>query len=394
MKIGILTLHYGFNEGAILQAKALASLIEKLRPGASAEIVDHRYPGKLQVYHAGVDARRKALQSAIDHWLPLSRARFLSEDRHPTLEYCRKNYDCLIVGSDVVWSLRYQRRLRRILGKGILPRQRDPFFPAFPNVYWPEHVHSRVRIAYAASCGNLWWEDVPRTERKSMARILDGFYAIGYRDERTRLFLSGLSPELASRSQKVPDPTIAFDLIQAHGGEEAEVKLRDAGMQPDRPNALLIMKESHIAQAIGRMLKIRGFRLAATGSFGGLSDVDINELALSPLEWGWLPRAFQLCVTERMHATIFALLGGTPVLALDMNDRRADSRTKLQDLMEDVKLDSCYLHQDNIKLGDVEKKIDQLMSVGLDKKMVQSFLDARRREGEEFLMAALSSVPG
>lgn len=47
--IGITTLHYGFNEGAILQAYALSRLIETLT-GVPAKVVDQRYPGKVARY--------------------------------------------------------------------------------------------------------------------------------------------------------------------------------------------------------------------------------------------------------------------------------------------------------------------------------------------------------
>lgn len=389
MKVAILTLHYGYNEGAILQAKALASLIEKLNAGVTAEIVDHRYPGKLAAYGSTYDRRRESLQAVIDEWLPLSEKAFVTDDRSLALDYCRENHDQIVIGSDVVWGLRYQRRLRRLLERGILPRQTDPFFPAYPNVYWPEQRHADHRIAYAASCGNLWWEDVPKRHRRSMARVLDGFAAIGYRDERTRLLIASLSLELAERSRKVPDPTIAFDLIAAYGGETARDRLENAGLNPDQSAALLVMKETEISLAIAKRLKEKGFGLIATGSHGGVADIDLNNQGLTPLEWAWLPNLAKVCVTERMHATIFSLLAGTPILALDMNDRTGGCRTKLGELMDDAGLEPWYLHQEDLDAAQALRRLEGLLATEEDQVQVQAFIERERQRGQTFLREAL-----
>ncbi|HTI50252.1 MAG TPA: hypothetical protein VL475_04850, partial [Planctomycetaceae bacterium] len=79
-RIGILTLHYGFNEGAILQAYALAGLLRQHLPEADVEIVDQRYPSKLKASGPADAPRTKALQQAIDHWLPLSALRLRTND--------------------------------------------------------------------------------------------------------------------------------------------------------------------------------------------------------------------------------------------------------------------------------------------------------------------------
>ena len=136
-RTGILTLHYGFNEGAILQAYALSELL-RFVIGGDIEIVDQRYPSKISVYgdpHS--NARTRALSEAIDGWLPLSAAHYRNTDSAWLIRELGDRYDRLVFGSDVLWALHYRGRLRRFFGNRFWPRQNKPFFPAFPNVYWP-----------------------------------------------------------------------------------------------------------------------------------------------------------------------------------------------------------------------------------------------------------------
>src|SRR2546421_12478933 len=86
-RLGILTLHYGFNEGAILQAYSLATALREAFEGSAVEIVDHRYAAKCAAYGSADGERKGALLKAIDEWLPLSPHRFISDSDDETLSY-------------------------------------------------------------------------------------------------------------------------------------------------------------------------------------------------------------------------------------------------------------------------------------------------------------------
>jgi len=389
VNIGILTLHYGFNEGAVLQARALGHLLENVLPGARAEIVDHRYPGKQAVYGEPGTKREMAIATAVDSWLPLSSKRFRASNASETFRYCRENYSAVVVGSDVVWALRYTRYLRRWFRKGVLFRQKDPFFPAFPNVYWPNSEVAKNRVAYAPSCGNLWWKDVPRAHRGEMARRLDGFVGISVRDERTREFVRGLSVDLWNRTETVPDPTIAFDLLSAYDGSTARMKLAAIGYVAEKPYALMIMKESRLAIRIARLLTSRGWRLVATGQYQGMADVDLTQAGLSPIEWAWLPRLFEVCVTERMHCAIFCILSHTTVLGLDMNSRLPATPTKLEELFFALGLSHAYMHQEATDEVRIVQWLENELGQRPNWKNLDGVLEIWRRRARSFLSKSL-----
>jgi hypothetical protein len=223
-----------------------------------------------------------------------------------------------------------------------------------------------------------------------MAQRLSGFAAIGVRDERTTTFLRALSADLYQRAKIVPDPTIAFKLLDAFDGSTARMKLVAAGYVPGQEHALLIMKETPLSVEVARALRARGWRLFATGNHGGLVDVDLTELGLSPIEWAWLPREFGVCVTERMHASIFCLLNHTPVVALDMNRRWPGSPTKLQELFVGIGLTQAYLHQDDTDETRVGIWLQSKLDLTVDWEQVDSTLGRWRALAKNFLSEALT----
>jgi hypothetical protein len=392
MRIGILTLHYGYNEGAILQSMALSCLLKETLTDVEVSIIDQRYPKKSVIYGPPDDARKKALQSAIDHWLPLSRTRFRDDDHKKVFKFCQEHFDAIVVGSDVVWSLKYTGRFRRLLGNGILPRQIEPFHPAFPNVYWPDASANQNRFAYAASCGNLRPADIPRSHRRQMASILDGFKAISVRDKRTLDLVCSLSTNLTSRSCVVPDPTLAFNLLEKFNGASAEEKLQYATKRGKEKTVLVIMKESPLSLAVVDALKRRGFSVVTTGHFQGLPTSDLLPLGLTPMEWAWMPRKFHFCITERMHATIFCVLNRTPILALDMNTRHQDSRTKLEELMVNLGFGVSCFHQADLEESRIENILKQFLSTSFDWSKAESTLIEWRDDARVFIRNLSTTV--
>ena len=104
--VAIATLHYGHNEGSVLQAYSVAKAVERHLPGYRAEILDQRYPSKLRVEKAPQGERQVAIRKAVDEWLPLS-PQFASESCAPAFDYVRQHSSAIVVGSDVLWRFRF-----------------------------------------------------------------------------------------------------------------------------------------------------------------------------------------------------------------------------------------------------------------------------------------------
>lgn len=327
-RVGIVTLHYGYNEGAILQAYCTAALIREILPEALVEIVDQRYAAKCAVQGPPRTARTAALQKAIDEWLPLSDHRFCSDSHTEAFEHIRRSYDVVVAGSDVLWKVKYRRRLG-----GLLALQKYPFFTPFPNLYWPDETIKLPKIAFAASIGTTNWKEIPRRHCRRMAAILREFTAISVRDARTARFLAWLDPELGRRAERLADPTFGYDVLSQVDRALLKQRLVDSGVDFDRPRCGFIAASTAVARDTAAALRKRGYQVVGIGTANDFSDVRLFEHGFHPAEWAALFGFMDFCVSERMHACIFCLLNQTPFVALDINESSGDPQTKLNDLL-------------------------------------------------------------
>lgn len=321
-RIGILTLHYVFNRGAVLQAYALSKLL-------GAEIVDHRYKTKQELY-AGLSDVNTATRNFIAETLPLSSASFSANnfcDTH-TEGYIETHYDAVVCGSDEIWKFDYTSRpsclqyARTLLGD---PRntlwhyaasQRNAWSTPFPNVYWTK---ARVqRISFAASIGHSDVSTVPEAHCRLMAERLRGFSLIGVRDHATKRFIERIAPDVISRTHLVPDPVFTLE------GEELDSlrwtgrvrdKLSNAGVNVSKQLAF-----THFHQQIDHRTVSERF---------GLEDfeiVDLKKCDLTPLEWYV---AISLChcgVTDAMHPLIISLCCNVPCISIDPRNKSEELR--------------------------------------------------------------------
>jgi hypothetical protein len=324
-RIGVLTLHSSYNEGAILQAFCIATNLQNSLPNSKVEIVDHRYPAKVRAYGPVHDDRTKVLRDFIDYSLPLSERQFLADDHVATFEFMREKYNVLITGSDEFWKLRYSRRFW-----GLLAEQKHPSHPAFPNVYWPDTTIRMPKIAYAASIGQTDWRTIPRRHIEKMRGILSDYTLLGIRDQRTLSFLKWLDPAIADRAEWVPDPTFSTDILSLIDTEMLKEKLQQWGVDFGRPRICIVLENCTKANLVGLSLSNR------------ISDVELFDKGLSPLEWVGVFGLMDYCISQRMHACISCILNDTPFIGIDIGDDQMDYDTKLRDLMRSFDLLAYY----------------------------------------------------
>ncbi len=387
MRFGTLTLHAGFNEGAILQSLALHRAIGELRPAAEVEIVDHRYPVLMaRAYGPADDDRKKALQAFYDNDLPLSPRRFHSKARRLTFDYIQSRYDALVVGSDEVWKIAFQHRL-----KGLLRLQTDPYAPAFPNVFWPgPSLHVR-KIAYAATAGEKTdWLALPKCMRRRIAEALGDFDAIGVRDERTRAFALWADPALEKKITWTPDPTFIADLTGDVPTDRLRARLAGWGVDFQRPRLLLIAGVHDAYAAAVALLRQQGYQIVSVSDKNPYADVDLTGAPIGPLEWAGLARHFDLCLSERMHGSIFAVLNGCPLICLDRRRPTLGFPTKNRALTEKLGLSHRYVSVvEPAGRGRLEEMCTNISTLPYDHAGIARTLAALRAEGRSFLDEAL-----
>ena len=360
---GVATLHYGYNEGAILQAYALTTLIERYLGPCRAEVLDQRYPGKAGIYGPPSNARQRALLEAIEQWLPLSPP-FRSASGEQALAYAGGAYRALFVGSDVTWALRYTGRLRRLFARGVFPRQVDPFFPAFPNVYWPDGQFGAPRFSYAASVGSLDWRTIPSRDRRAMRETLEGFAGLSVRDERSLLFLEWLSPALAERARLVPDPTLPSALPDPALQDDLRGRLERAGVDFSRPRLGVVCSDLPAMAEAADRLRQDGYQIVGISTPNAFSDVALFERPIAPAEWAALFGLMDACVVDRMHASIFCLKNRTPFVALDSYETDLANDSKTRSLLRRYGREPYCLPKSTASAGDILERVRSLEGGG------------------------------
>lgn len=386
--VAIATLHYGHNEGSILQAYSVAQAVARHLPGHRVEILDHRYPSKLAVEKEPAGDRQIAIRRAADEWLPLSAERFLSESPEPAFDYVRRNCSAMVVGSDVLWRFKFFPVLR-----GLFRMQQRGFYTPIPNVYWPDESVGVPRLAFAASIGSADWRELPFWMRRRLRRILSGFEAISVRDLRTLRFIEKLDGSLARRTVVVADPTWAVDLLPLIDADALKAKLVAAGVDFSRPRCGFIAGPSEQARQCADHLRRRGYQIVGITAANDFSDVRLFDQGLHPLEWARLFGFMDLVVSERMHGTIFCIQNHTPVVSLDLNATKGDPDTKTFDMLCGFGLERFCVTKASTTATNLIAACDDALAAPWDWQEIDVARSRHRRSADMFLQRLKDFVP-
>lgn len=191
MKIGLLSPHYAYNYGAMLQAFALCHYLR--REGYDAVILNRRQAAKCDIpSFAGRMARRLEILAKWSSFGKFDRD-YLQPQTVAVIHQCDwqkvglSDFDAVIVGSDQVW--------------------RDDYaFNSFGyNLFldFTEGYHLK-RIAYAPSLGKATWQR-PADVTLRVKELLARFDAVSVREDSS---VDILQKQFGVRAQLVLDPTM------------------------------------------------------------------------------------------------------------------------------------------------------------------------------------------
>lgn len=334
-RIGLLTYHRSVNDGSIMQAYSLYSLLQRQLPGTRIEILDYM-PTALHRRH-----QRLALY---DFRLPFFNPRYVWSYSNQTAflrRHCRfsadrlvsdnldqahrfiaaQGYDAVVMGSDNTWELDGN--------------------PAPPNAYF-KPTPGVPTLAFAPSADPVpdahssWCSGAKAME---LRRGVEAFEVITVRDEATREFLHalGVAP---GRVSYLPDPTLLWDF-----SEHLERPTRlGSGL---KPLAALAAATLGIARAIHRHLVDAGFE------FVSLMGARQLKGAIAPPRFATIQQRlgmytfFDATITDRFHMSIFALKHARgPVVFLEDAARWPRANSKGRDLLTRLGLEEMVWRLD------------------------------------------------
>lgn len=345
MKVGILSLKYSTNYGGILQSFALQQVIEEL--GHEAEIINysstiaeswlHRMTFRIfnllftkNIFTTIKDKKKenkkvtaKDPQELIDNNESFMRQHL---KRGPLVnertieEYCKK-FDCIIVGSDQIWSVTNASKL----------------------IYFFDWNFSGKKISYAACSVN---KKPAFLNRFKIKRLLRHFDYLSVRDSVTEKFVfntSGIHPQL------VVDPTLMYNydsLLEKRIIKEPYILTYILGDEIEGGNetALNLVKKK-----CPNGTKVVSIVIPSV-SMAGVTGADIVINDADPLTWINLIKYADYVFTDSFHGVVFSLKYKKEFIAYYTFAKRA---TRLIDL------DNRY------KIGNIvttAKEIEELLS--------------------------------
>jgi hypothetical protein len=311
-KAAILTFHCADNFGAVLQAHALARVLEDL--GLEAEILDFA-PARLVEPYAlipplvptirkkGIPGALRTLASSLRH-LPflLRRRRSFAAFRARHLRLSAKRfsdpaalasgaggYDCYLCGSDQVWN--------------------PDFFVGLEGAYFLAFAPpGTTRIAYAPSIANARAAD----HAAEFARYLPGLDFVSVREAGDRDFVAGFT---ARPVEAVLDPSLLLT-----GQQWLEL-----AVLPKRPRPYILVydlvKDARIVGLANKLAVANDCDLVTFGPPAGYRNWVDRFADRDPAEFVGLFAEASFVVTSSFHGTAFALLFNRPFYTVPHSSR-------------------------------------------------------------------------
>jgi hypothetical protein len=334
-RVGLLTYHRSVNDGSIIQAYCLCSLLQCQLPGTQVEIVDympaalHRRHQRLALYNYRPPFFNPRYvwsysnQTAfLRRHCRLSKERLVSDNLDAAHRFiAAQGYDAVVVGSDNSWEV-----------EGHL---------APPNAYF-RPTPGVPTFAFAPSADPAPDVDSPwrgGAKARELRCGLEAFRVITVRDEGTREFIHalGIAP---GRVGHLPDPTLLWDF--------SEHLARPAQLGSGRkPLAALASVNLEIARPMRRHILDAGFELfslmGARQLKGGIAPPRFSTIQQ---RLGMYP-FFDATITDRFHMSIFALKHGRgPVVFLEDATRWPRANSKGRDLFTRLGLEEMVWRLD------------------------------------------------
>lgn len=332
MKIGIITIHYGFNFGSALQAYALAKYINGKTEDLKAVVIDYipeRYSVKRRyfttnkpygllkkfAYFILVAPQRIYNQHVFNKFLrgnvPMSRRIY---DLDTAKKYAG-HWDILIAGSDQVWNSDYN--------EGI-----DP-------MYYLAFASSKTkRVSYAASCGK---EEYSVEEWKLISSYLTKFSCISLREESSVELFKNHGYKNVMQSL---DPVFLLDK-----SEWADLMVHPRNI----PKAYVLIycldsDEADLIRIAKQVAEKRGLKTAIVSycHVWNRYDTDYVFRNQSPNNFLWLVMNADYVVTNSFHGVAFSINLEKQFLAV----KRRKYNNRLDSILNIMRLTDRYISYD------------------------------------------------
>lgn len=372
MKIGIITEldSTSMNYGNVLQAFALTNYLNNI-DGFTSEvlIVNHLIYKKITSYKPKIISKKflrmlkkffvskeknkfdfnKRLENFKNFTLNIRTRYITSIDEITSIEY-----DCIIVGSDIVWVQDY----------GVVNRLKFLDFK------------TNKKLSYAASFGSNF---IPKENVNFIKKCLLDFSAISVRESNSVQLLSDIG---INNAEYVCDPTLLLNKSEWNSLEKKPV----VDTSDEYIFAYLLGKDFETRKKIKQIACDMGLKIVtvphSNGVYSncddGFADVNVNEC--SPENWIYLIHNAKYVFTDSFHGTVFSTIFEKKFIVvkrkneININNRMTDylanigQNDKFVDITKNNDFDKMSWNYDEIN-----KKLETI--IGNSKKYLERALD-------------------
>ena len=317
----IITCHYAYNYGAVLQTYALCSYLNM--QGLKTEVINYRpyyYRGSTKSTNKLKLLIRKMIRvpdniksekifyGFLKEYVPMT----IEYKDHDSLKNANMTADLFVAGSDQIWNFN-------------LPNGTDLAF-------YLDFVHnSGKKISYAASLSS---GKLNESQKMFLNKQLQNFDRISVREDTGRKLLQSCGIKDAN---VVMDPVYLLDL---------EKWTDMVKCPPYKPKGKYILvyafnRQKHIFQAAKKLAVEMGYKVYSVNTFWEdvLQGMDHYYWNCKPEEFLYLIKNAECIVTNSFHGLSFSLLFNKPVILYEKDDagnsRMLDLLNSL-DIKEDV----------------------------------------------------------
>ena len=329
MKIGIITFWGVPNYGAFLQAYALKHTVESLNHKIEVQLIPYLNNLHYNQYYSIIPNNNiRALKNIIKRIrnyssIKANKNNFINayinlsgEDRITVNELQKREYDCIILGSDIIWDYTIS-----FFGEDLF---------LFGNQLKAKNI-----ISYAASFGTAPLEkELPEYVLKGINNIS----SISVRDKKSELIINKY---FKRQALQMPDPTLLWDFEND----------KNFSLPNNYGDYIVIygshFSENHIKDVI-IYAKEHNYKIICLDSGGdnfNWCDINLNQNNLSPFEWVNIYKNAKAIMTCTFHGLLFGLIFRKPI-AFELTDF---IRPKVSSLINDLNLETPLINMTSFK---------------------------------------------
>lgn len=369
MRIGIITYHWAINYGAVAQAYALQTYLEKM--GHTVEFINYtpasqslsffrKYIGKnvantkLKWKNAKRTSNFKNFQSKLN----IGNKRYTS---YTELKNNPPDYNVYICGSDQIWNY----DLVKVEGDTI----------GIANEYYLNFGDdSIIRVAYAPSFGS---GTIPESLKDQIRDCLQRFKALSVREKSGVDLVKSLGFEQVSW---MPDPTFLLN-----SEDYLNFKIADLAVSSDYVYSYILEGQDEIVKKILKVIS-NNWKNQIYNIYMGtnLELPNCSNHIPSPEQWFHYIKNSKFVVTNSFHSTVFALIFHRPFLVLPLNGKAAGRNSRLISLLTYLGLENRLLWEHS------SAKINELNCNDIDWVQVDEKITKWRSNAEVFITKSLN----